>query len=178
MKPKLPTAFSSASSKPPVAAVTATTTPSSTSAAHQTPSMSSSILHNHARKVSESSKIPLPIGPLHTEMRAQKRMEFEQVMREKERLAAQQRLALEQERQRQEQETVQRLRSTSTFRSQPIKHYKPVEIKPSEKPLTSPKSPHLATLTCHHHNYSMSKKASSSNASYAKAESSQEDLKN
>lgn len=109
--------------------VNANTSASATSAANS----------SHVRKASENSRIQL--GFLHTELRAQKRFEFEQSMKEKERLAAQQRLMYEQERQRQEQELIQRLRSTTTFKSQPIKHYKPVEVKPSEKPLTSPKAP-------------------------------------
>lgn len=101
---------------------------------------------SHMRKVSETSKCMLNnSGLLHTELRAQKRLEFEQSIREKERLAAQQRLVYEQEKQRQEQELIQRLRNKSTFKSQPIRHYRPVEVKPSEKPLTSPKSPHIGS---------------------------------
>lgn len=119
-------------------------------AGHQNTSTSSGHTSNistantsHARKVSESK---IPVGFLHTELRAQRRNEFDAIMKEKERLATQQRQLYEQQKQQQEQEHIQRIRSRSLFKSQPIRHYKPIEIKPSERPLTSPKSPHLGSL--------------------------------
>lgn len=116
---------------------------------------------SHARKVSESK---IPVGFLHTELRAQRRNEFDAIMKEKERLAAQQRQLYEQKKQQQEQEHIQRIRSRSLFKSQPIRHYKPIEIKPSERPLTSPKSPHLGSLLPN--NLSVAKKNSMMNESH------------
>ena len=123
----------------------------------QTSLMSSS----HTRKVSESK---IPVGFLHTELRAQRRNEFDAIMKEKERLAAQQRQMYEQQKQQQEQEHIQRIRSRSLFKSQPIRHYKPIEIKPSERPLTSPISPHLGSLLPN--NLSVAKKNSMMNESH------------
>lgn len=135
----------------------------------------------HTRKASETSKIPLSNGLLHTELRAAKRFEFEQNMKEKERLAEQQRLHYEQEKQRQEREIVQRLRTASNFKSQPIRHYRPVEVKPSERPLTSPKSPNLATTHQLSHQSSHLSHHNSSSALKAKhlrsGSASQDDLK-
>jgi len=47
---------------------------------------------------------------------------------------------------RKQQEEIQKIRSQRTFRSQPIKHYNAVEIKPSNKPLTEAKSPNIGSL--------------------------------
>lgn len=163
-KPPVPHHHHEQVSEKPTEKKTTQTTSSSnlmaTKSAHNTSSGSSSMMtsasnSSHVRKISENKT---PLGFLHTELRAQKRHEFDAIMKEKERLAAQQRLAYEQEKQRQEQELIQRLRSQTTFKSQPVRHYKPIEIKPSEKALTSPKSPHLGALV---HNSSLSNKKNS-----------------
>jgi hypothetical protein len=87
---------------------------------------------------------------LHTELRALKRQEYDQSMKEKEKMAIQVKQDLDSERLKKEQEEIQKIRMQRTFRTQPIKHYKPIEIKHSEKPLTDPKSPNLTVN--HHHN--------------------------
>jgi hypothetical protein len=106
---------------------------------------------NHLRK---KSATPLSGGGfLHTEVRALKRGEYDYQMKEKEKLADQIKQDLEAERLRRQQEETQRLRTKSNFKVQPIKQYKPIEIRPSEKPLTAPRSPNLATsanATSHH----------------------------
>jgi hypothetical protein len=92
------------------------------------------------RKKSETKPVA---GLLHTELRALKRNEFEQQLKEKERIAVLKRRDLELEKMRRQHEEIQKLRAQSHFKSNPIKHYRPVELKPSERPLTSPKSPHF-----------------------------------
>lgn len=83
---------------------------------------------------------------MHTELRAQKRSEYDQQQKEKERQALLLRRDMEEEKMRRQQEEIQKIRmQRHTFRSRPIKHYKPVEVKPSEKPLTEPISPQLGT---------------------------------
>jgi hypothetical protein len=83
---------------------------------------------------------------MHTELRAQKRNEYDQHQKEKERQALLLRRDMEEEKMRRQQEEIQKIRmQRHTFRSRPIKYYKPVEVKPSEKPLTEPISPQLGT---------------------------------
>jgi hypothetical protein len=118
---------------------------------------------NHLRKKSATSGG----GYLHTEMRALKRGEFEQQMKEKEKAANEMRRELEADRLRRIQEETQRLRTKSVLKVQPIKQYKPIEIKPSEKPLTDPKSPNLtATFNSSHANSTVAKFNSSSAHNY------------
>lgn len=94
---------------------------------------------SNMRKRSETK----PCGLLHTELRALKRNEFDQSLKEKERMAILLRRELEEEKMKKQQEEIQKIRAQRNFRSRPIKHYKPVEVKPSEKPLTEPRSPQL-----------------------------------
>ena len=97
---------------------------------------------NLTRKPSETK----PLGLMHTELRALKRSEYDQQQKEKERMAMLLRRDLEEEKMRRQQEEIQKIRSQRhTFRSRPIKQYKAVEVKPSTKPLTEPKSPQLGT---------------------------------
>jgi hypothetical protein len=88
-----------------------------------------------------SSSNPNTSGFLRTEIRAMKRSEYEQSIKEKEKMACIIKNDLEQEKMRKQKEEVNRIRSKSQFRVEPIKKYKPIEIKPSEKQLTRPKSP-------------------------------------
>lgn len=94
-----------------------------------------------SRKKSDNNK---PVGLLHTELRALKRNEYESQMKERERMANLKKQDLEQEKMKKQQEEIQKLRLKNTFKSNPIKHFKPVEVKPSERPLTEPKSPQFA----------------------------------
>jgi len=101
---------------------------------------SSSLSSSMAKRASGSLSRPIP-GLLHTELRALRRNEFEQQLKEKERMAMLKRRDLEMDKMRKQQEEINRLRSQIIFKSNPIKQYKPVEVKPSEKPLTEPRSP-------------------------------------
>lgn len=94
-----------------------------------------------SRKKSDSNK---PVGLLHTEVRALKRNEYESHMKERERMANLKKQDLEQEKMKKQQEEIQKLRLKNTFKSNPIKHFKPIEVKPSERPLTEPKSPQFS----------------------------------
>lgn len=84
-------------------------------------------------------------GLRHTELRALKRQEYDQQMKEKEKHAAILKHEMDQEKLRKQAEEIQKIRNQRNFRSNPIKHYKPVTLKPSEKSLTEPKSPNLST---------------------------------
>ena len=99
----------------------------------------SSFNMSNMRKRSETK----PCGLLHTELRALKRNEFDQSLKEKERMAILLRRELEEEKTRKQQVEIQKIRAQRNFRSRPIKHYKAIEVKPSEKPLTEPRSPQL-----------------------------------
>jgi len=95
------------------------------------------------RKISETKPVA---GLLHTELRALKRNEFEQQLKEKERVAVLKRRDLDMEKMRKQHEEIQKLRAQSQFKSNPIKHYRPVDLRPSERPLTSPRSPHFKQI--------------------------------
>nr|XP_020486002.1 targeting protein for Xklp2 isoform X1 [Labrus bergylta] len=80
---------------------------------------------------------------LSTERRARERQEFERQASEKEALRA---LMEEEQRREEEQrkkEDVSRMRQEQVHKAQPIRHYKPVDLKKSEVPLTVPHSPNF-----------------------------------
>lgn len=132
--------------KPPAGPV-----PSSSVSSHDISSMMSKKLNMNesanasrlngsmVRKKSESKSG----GLLHTEMRAMKRSEYDQQMREKERMAQQMRAQIEAQKAQQEHEELTRMRSQSVVKAQPLRYYKPIDIKPSEQPLTAPRSPNF-----------------------------------
>lgn len=97
------------------------------------------------RKTSESNSSMNAAPGLHTELRAAKRQEYEAHIRERDRKAEILKKELELEKLKRQQEEIQKIRNQRTFRSNPIKHYKPVEIKTSEKHLTEPVGPNLST---------------------------------
>ncbi|KAM9296567.1 targeting protein for Xklp2 [Gastrophryne carolinensis] len=81
---------------------------------------------------------------LATEKRAKERQEFERRLAE---IEAQKCLMEEEERRRQEEEEreeVNRLRHEAVHKAQPIRKFKPVDIKASDAPLTVPKSPQFS----------------------------------
>ncbi|CAF0950686.1 unnamed protein product [Brachionus calyciflorus] len=90
-------------------------------------------------------------GLLHTELRAYKRIEYERFQKEKEKIASMIKKDLETSRIQNEKEEIKRMRSNSIVRSNPIRHYKPMIVKPSSKPLTNPISPNLSARSfCYH----------------------------
>ncbi|KAF8795144.1 Targeting protein for Xklp2 like protein [Argiope bruennichi] len=82
---------------------------------------------------------------LHTEKRASERHRLEEIKKAEER--EKERILQEQKRIQEEQERMElmKLRQELVHKANPIPEYKPVEIKPSDKPLTIPISPEFET---------------------------------
>jgi targeting protein for Xklp2 len=105
-----------------------------------------SILSNKAGNLStlsNSSRKRVDLKPmqLHTEARAQKRYQYDKYLKDKERMAELMKKNIEMQKMIESKNDVQKLRSQLLFKSKPFKQVKPMEIRPSEKPLTEPKSP-------------------------------------
>ncbi|XP_056588607.1 targeting protein for Xklp2 isoform X2 [Triplophysa dalaica] len=81
---------------------------------------------------------------LSTERRAKERLEFEREMCEKETLKAHMEEERAREQEEQEKEEITRLRHEQVHKAQPIRRYKPVEVKKSEMSLTVPHSPNFS----------------------------------
>ncbi|XP_076874799.1 targeting protein for Xklp2-like isoform X1 [Brachyhypopomus gauderio] len=81
---------------------------------------------------------------LATEKRATDRMEFERALKEKETLRVQMEERLVREREEQEKEEIARLRHEQVHKAQPVRRYKPIEVKHSEATLTVPQSPNFS----------------------------------
>uniref|UniRef100_A0A3B4EMB0 TPX2 microtubule nucleation factor n=1 Tax=Pygocentrus nattereri TaxID=42514 RepID=A0A3B4EMB0_PYGNA len=93
----------------------------------------------------ENRSILVPEGfQLSTERRAKERLEFERALKEKEALRAQMEEQQEREREEQEKEEISRLRHEQVHKAQPIRRYKPIELKHSEATLTVPQSPNFS----------------------------------
>jgi len=122
------------------------------------------------RKVSESNSSmnggSASGGLLRTELRAIQRSEYEQQLKDKEKMAAIIKHELDQEKLRKQQEEIQKIRNQRNFRSNPIKHYKPVTLKPSDKSLTEPKSPNLSTSTARLNEFSKHEPGTSYNTTH------------
>nr|GBN01935.1 hypothetical protein AVEN_99837-1 [Araneus ventricosus] len=82
---------------------------------------------------------------LYTEKRASERQHLEELKKAEE--LEKQRVLQEQKRIQEEQERIEiiKLRQELVHKANPIPEYKPVEIKPSAKPLTVPLSPQFET---------------------------------
>ncbi|XP_060794540.1 targeting protein for Xklp2 [Neoarius graeffei] len=81
---------------------------------------------------------------LSTERRAKERLEFERTLKEKEALRAQMEERRAREQEEHEKEEITRLRQEQVHKAQPIRRYKPVELKHSEISLTVPQSPNFS----------------------------------
>ncbi|XP_026990397.2 targeting protein for Xklp2 isoform X3 [Tachysurus fulvidraco] len=81
---------------------------------------------------------------LSTERRAKERLEFERALKEKELLRAQMEERQAREQEEREKEEIARLRQEQVHKAQPIRHYKPVELKQSDVSLTVPQSPNFS----------------------------------
>lgn len=81
---------------------------------------------------------------LATERRAKERLEFEKELSEREALRARMEEERAREREQQEKEEIARLRQEQVCKAQPIRHYKPVELKKSDVSLTVPQSPNFS----------------------------------
>ncbi|KAJ2787757.1 hypothetical protein GGI15_000458 [Coemansia interrupta] len=78
---------------------------------------------------------------LKTELRSEERRAFDDDRAERERIREEvlERKRVEEE--KREDEEIKRLRKLLVHKAQPIRHYKPVDVKPSDRPLTVPKTP-------------------------------------
>ncbi|XP_056609340.1 targeting protein for Xklp2-A-like isoform X2 [Triplophysa dalaica] len=81
------------------------------------------------------------------ERRAKERLEFEREMWEKEALKAHMEKERAREEEEQEKEEITRLRHEQVHNAQPIRRYKPVEVKKSEMSLTVPHSPNFQIVS-------------------------------
>ncbi|NXP15664.1 TPX2 protein, partial [Thinocorus orbignyianus] len=81
---------------------------------------------------------------LATEKRAKERQEFERQLAEKEAMKERCQEKLKQEREEREKEEVAKLRQELVHKANPIRKYRSVEVKPSDQPLTMPKSPNFS----------------------------------
>jgi len=81
---------------------------------------------------------------LHSDRRAEEREKYEKERLKREVDLDQARREGELRRKQEEQEEVARLRRQAVHKAQPVKGYKPIQVKPSEKPLTHPVSPRLS----------------------------------
>ncbi|KAF4077956.1 hypothetical protein AMELA_G00193810 [Ameiurus melas] len=81
---------------------------------------------------------------LFTEQRAKERLEFERALKEKEALRAEMEERRAREQEEREKEEIARLRLEQVHKAQPIRRYKPVELKHSEMSLTVPQSPNFS----------------------------------
>lgn len=95
-----------------------------------------------------------PVRPLdlhlRTDLRSEERRQYEQRRKDKE---AEMEGARQQEmerRERQEQLELQRQRNATITRAQPIRHFAPMEIAPSNIPLTAPKTPNFRLKRVRH----------------------------
>ncbi|XP_019746759.1 targeting protein for Xklp2 isoform X2 [Hippocampus comes] len=81
---------------------------------------------------------------LATERRARNRDEFQQHLCEKEAVAALLKEKLRQEEEEKQKMDLAKLRQQQVHKAQPIRHYRSVEVKKSDVPLTIPQSPNLS----------------------------------
>lgn len=95
--------------------------------------------------MSNSSRKRVDLKPvlLHTEARAQKRHQYDQYLKDKERMAELIKKNLEMQKLVESKQETLKYRSQLVFKSKPFKQIKPMEVRPSNKPLTEPKSPQL-----------------------------------
>jgi len=80
---------------------------------------------------------------LHSDKRAEERAAYELERAAKEAALEGARREMEERKKRLEEEELVQARKATVHKAQPIKHYKAIEVKPSDKPLTLPESPQL-----------------------------------
>ncbi|KAJ2316717.1 Protein tpx2 [Coemansia sp. RSA 2704] len=78
---------------------------------------------------------------LRTELRSEERHAYDEDRAERERIREEVLARKRQEEERREEEEIKRLRKLLVHKAQPVRHYKPTVINPSDRPLTVPKTP-------------------------------------
>ncbi|KAM8995571.1 targeting protein for Xklp2 isoform 5-T5 [Ara ararauna] len=81
---------------------------------------------------------------LATEKRAKERQEFEKYLADKEAVREMLQEKVRQEQEEREKEEVAKLRQEMVHKANPIRKYRSIELKSSEQPLTTPKSPNFS----------------------------------
>ncbi|NXX84337.1 TPX2B protein, partial [Urocolius indicus] len=81
---------------------------------------------------------------LATEKRAKERQEFEKRMAARDAMRERYQEQIRQEEEEREKEEVAKLRQEMVHKANPIRRYRSVEVKPSDQPLTMPKSPNFS----------------------------------
>lgn len=81
---------------------------------------------------------------LNTEKRAEKRQEWEAWNNEKATESAHERMQYEKSKNDENEREIQRQRAEAVPKANPIRQYKPVQIVPSDQPLTNPESPRFS----------------------------------
>eukprot|EP00090_Calanus_glacialis_P044282 TRINITY_DN7885_c0_g1_i1.p1 TRINITY_DN7885_c0_g1~~TRINITY_DN7885_c0_g1_i1.p1 ORF type:complete len:750 (-),score=309.01 TRINITY_DN7885_c0_g1_i1:165-2360(-) len=84
---------------------------------------------------------------LHSDRRAEEREAFDLKVKQKEVDMEGAKREQDVRRKREDDEEVARLRKAAVHKAQPIRNYKPIEVKPSDKPLTFPSSPNFQSGT-------------------------------
>ncbi|NXS08585.1 TPX2 protein, partial [Neodrepanis coruscans] len=81
---------------------------------------------------------------LATERRAKKRQEFEKRLADAEAVRERHQEQIRQQEEEREKEEVAKLRQEMVHKANPIRKYRSIEVKPSDQPLTMPKSPNFS----------------------------------
>ncbi|XP_033922797.1 targeting protein for Xklp2 isoform X2 [Melopsittacus undulatus] len=81
---------------------------------------------------------------LATEKRAKKRQEFEKYLADKEAIKERLQERMKQEQEEREKEEIAKLRQEMVHKANPIRKYRSLEVKSSDQPLTTPKSPNFS----------------------------------
>ena len=85
-----------------------------------------------------------PNFQLHSDVRAEKREEYDMLRRNKEAELDAVRREREERHKYEENLEIQKMRKEAVHKAQPVRHYKTVEIQRGEKPVTIPNSPKFA----------------------------------
>ncbi|KAJ2644748.1 hypothetical protein GGF44_000434 [Coemansia sp. RSA 1694] len=100
--------------------------------------------------VPQPSAIPLTAIEeilLRTELRSEERRAYDEDRMERERIREEVMARKRLEEERREEEEIKRLRKILVHKAQPVRHYKQLVIKPSDRPLTVPKTPQWSVRT-------------------------------
>ncbi|KAJ2550293.1 hypothetical protein EV175_004126 [Coemansia sp. RSA 1933] len=84
---------------------------------------------------------------LHTELRGEERREYDDDRKERERIREEVLARKRQEEERREDEEIKMLRKMLVHKAQPVRRYKPLAIKPSDRQPTVPKTPQWCVRT-------------------------------
>eukprot|EP00731_Ephydatia_muelleri_P027025 Em0018g1125a len=84
---------------------------------------------------------------LHTEIQSEQRKKFDEEQRQREMMMKQEEMEKKALKEAEDAIALKELRNSLVHKAQPIHHYAPVEIHPSDRPITMPVTPELRTAT-------------------------------